>query len=323
MPVLRLCGGSVSMRRAPKRTSPLSSSAKPATIRKSVVLPQPEGPSKVKNSPSAMVIEMSSTARTAPKDRLTRSIPMLAKGQRRERARSARRLDGFLELLERLGALRVPALLVVFEELQARERRHGARQRREVEVLARRPAEGRLQDHLTDVLARDVVDELLRRVRVRPALDDRDALHQCEGAVGRVDGLDRRAVARPKRTGIFERHPERVLAIADPLEHERRAVQHPRVGEQRLELRPAGVAAAPLLDEHGRVRIGGAGIRRVGEGDLALVFWVEEVAPALRAAGLRNAFVFWRMTRRCTLVPVHSPSGSRNWAGTASASFVL
>jgi len=31
---------------------------------------------------SAMVIEISSTARTAPKDRLTRSIPMLAKGQR-------------------------------------------------------------------------------------------------------------------------------------------------------------------------------------------------------------------------------------------------
>src|SRR4051812_9611183 len=175
MPVLRLCGGSVSMRRAPKRTSPLSSSAKPATIRNSVVLPQPDGPSKVKNSPSAIVIEMSSTARTAPKDRLTRSIPMLANGQLpRQWARSARRLNGFLELLERLGALRVPALLVVFEELQARERRHGARQRREVEVLARRPAEGRLQDHLTDVLARDVVDELLRRVRVRPALDDRE-----------------------------------------------------------------------------------------------------------------------------------------------------
>jgi hypothetical protein len=60
MPVLRLCGGSVSMRCSPKRIGPASSSAKPATMRSSVVLPQPDGPSSVKNSPSATVTDTSS-----------------------------------------------------------------------------------------------------------------------------------------------------------------------------------------------------------------------------------------------------------------------
>ena len=59
------------MRSEPKRISPLSSSQKPAIMRKSVVLPQPEGPSRVKNSPSPTVRSTSSTARTVPKLRLT------------------------------------------------------------------------------------------------------------------------------------------------------------------------------------------------------------------------------------------------------------
>ena len=67
MPVLRLCGGSVSMRCSPNRMRPASSSQNPATMRSSVVLPQPDGPSSVKNSPSRTAIDTSSTARTVPK----------------------------------------------------------------------------------------------------------------------------------------------------------------------------------------------------------------------------------------------------------------
>ena len=74
MPVLRLCGGSVSMRSSPNRMRPVSSSQNPATIRSSVVLPQPDGPSSVKNSPSRTAIDTSSTARTAPKVRATPSM---------------------------------------------------------------------------------------------------------------------------------------------------------------------------------------------------------------------------------------------------------
>src|SRR3954447_10115194 len=287
MPVLRLCGGSVSMRRSPKHTSPASRSAKPATMRRSVVLPQPDGPRSVKNSPSAIVSDTSSTARTGPNDRLTRSIAMLAKGAVLIRA-SACRLDGVLQLLERFRTLRRPALLVIGQDLEARQRRHAAGELREVEVLARRPSEGRLEDHLAHVLAGHVIDEPLRTLRVRRAPDDRDALHERERAVTRVDGRDRRAVARPERAGIFERHAERVLAVADALEDEGRAVEDLGIGEERLELRPAGVAAAPMLDEHGRVRIGRARVCRIRESDLALVFRVEEIAPALRPLAGRN-----------------------------------
>jgi hypothetical protein len=53
-------------------------------------LPQPDGPSSVKNSPLGIVSDTSSTARTAPKDRLTRSIAMLAKGAVLARARLAK-----------------------------------------------------------------------------------------------------------------------------------------------------------------------------------------------------------------------------------------
>src|SRR5262245_29692848 len=40
-------------------------------MRRQVVLPDPDGPSSVKNSPSSMSRLMSSTARTSPKSRLT------------------------------------------------------------------------------------------------------------------------------------------------------------------------------------------------------------------------------------------------------------
>src|SRR3954467_13633286 len=62
------------MRLPLKLIAPESISQKPAIMRKSVVLPHPDGPSSVKNSPSRISSETSRTARTSPKERLTQSI---------------------------------------------------------------------------------------------------------------------------------------------------------------------------------------------------------------------------------------------------------
>ena len=56
------------------RTVPAVGSSKPPIIRSSVVLPQPLGPSRPKNSPGRMESETSSTATKSPKRFETRSI---------------------------------------------------------------------------------------------------------------------------------------------------------------------------------------------------------------------------------------------------------
>src|SRR5205085_9514096 len=121
MPVLRRCGGSVSMRSSPNRTRPASSSQKPATMRKSVVLPHPDGPSSVKNSPSRTAIDTSSTARTVPNVRATPSIVIAVT---RTSRLSARAPDDVLDLLRGLDALLHPSVLVVIDELHFFELRH-------------------------------------------------------------------------------------------------------------------------------------------------------------------------------------------------------
>src|SRR5689334_8860655 len=124
MPVLRRCGGSVSMRCSPNRMRPVSSSQNPATMRSSVVLPQPDGPSRVKNSPSRAASDTLSTARTVPKLRATPSIVIAVT----RAAASARPADDVLDLLRGLDALLRPGVLVVIDELHGGELRHRARQ---------------------------------------------------------------------------------------------------------------------------------------------------------------------------------------------------
>src|SRR5215470_14725523 len=149
MPISRRWAGSLSMRRSPKRISPASSSQNPAIMRRRVVLPQPDGPSRVKNSPSATSRSTPSTARTLPK---LRDAPVILMP-----ATLAAVLDDVLDLLEGLGALLGPAFLVVLGELDRRHRRHAARQLGEVDVAAGRAAVSRLQDHLTRGLGVDEV----------------------------------------------------------------------------------------------------------------------------------------------------------------------
>ena len=67
--------------------------SKPASMRRSVVLPQPDGPRSEKNSPAAMVSETSSRAVNEPKRRVTRRTSMIG-ADRSAWARSRQRLPG-------------------------------------------------------------------------------------------------------------------------------------------------------------------------------------------------------------------------------------
>ena len=68
---LRRCGGSPSTRSSRMKISPLVALTKPPIRLSVVVLPQPDGPRRQKNSPSAISSVTPSTALTEPKRRLT------------------------------------------------------------------------------------------------------------------------------------------------------------------------------------------------------------------------------------------------------------
>src|SRR5258705_12266042 len=112
---------------------PASSSAKPAIIRSSVVLPHPEGPRRVNNLPSSIVAETLSTARTAPKVRLTLSRRIVV--TETTLPSSARVLDDRLDPVERRAAGLVPLHVVVGQDLVRGERRHAPRHRVKIDVL--------------------------------------------------------------------------------------------------------------------------------------------------------------------------------------------
>src|SRR5215471_5831594 len=59
-------GGSSVTSRSPIEIVPAVTSSRPAIIRSSVDLPQPDGPTRTRNSPLAIVSETSSTATTSP-----------------------------------------------------------------------------------------------------------------------------------------------------------------------------------------------------------------------------------------------------------------
>src|SRR5665213_2788375 len=67
----RLLGARSVTSRSPIQISPEVTSSSPAIILRSVDLPQPDGPTMTRNSPSKMSRETPSTAVTAPKDFVT------------------------------------------------------------------------------------------------------------------------------------------------------------------------------------------------------------------------------------------------------------
>ena len=64
--------------RSPMRISPSLTDSSPASIRSAVVLPDPDGPTSTRNSPSAAVSVSSRTASTASKRLVTESKETLA-----------------------------------------------------------------------------------------------------------------------------------------------------------------------------------------------------------------------------------------------------
>src|SRR3546814_7666266 len=62
--MLRLCGGLSASDRPPRRMSPAVGVSKPASIINVVVLPEPEGPRRVRNSPRPIARSSAATARS-------------------------------------------------------------------------------------------------------------------------------------------------------------------------------------------------------------------------------------------------------------------
>src|SRR5215510_11500884 len=73
MATLRFTGSMKFTSRPPITISPESASSRPATARRIVLFPHPEGPSRTRNSPSAIRRETSLTASTLP-NRFTRCL---------------------------------------------------------------------------------------------------------------------------------------------------------------------------------------------------------------------------------------------------------
>src|SRR6267378_392449 len=119
-------------------TSPASGATKPATVRRVVVLPQPEGPRRVKNSPGATSSDTPSSARVAPyRFSRPRSATSAARASLSEApCSSARSTGAAAELLRDLG--REPHRFVGgAEEQLARERRLPLRRQVHVDQLPR------------------------------------------------------------------------------------------------------------------------------------------------------------------------------------------
>ena len=71
MPMSRFSTGTFSTLRSPMRMLPLSGKWNPAMVRSSVVLPDPDGPSRAKNPPSSKAMDTSSSATVRPKRLVT------------------------------------------------------------------------------------------------------------------------------------------------------------------------------------------------------------------------------------------------------------
>src|SRR5712692_181356 len=309
MPMLRSWGLSWSTRRSPNQISPASGAPKPAMSRSSVVLPQPEGPSSVKSSPSAISSVTRSTAVTRSKPFVTlRSEMFIGPGSARPAhpestilaaARAAARLrllpDRFdlraEPRLEGVGALLGDALVVDVGDLAVEVGAHAARELdghlrvgagRSLDLVPGRDREEpALREDLLPALGEQELDEGARRLGVARSGKDGHRLGRHEGV------LRRHELDVETRELLLERHVRRdgeagaVLAFG----HDRRHVPAPRgevagVRGELLEPLPA-----LLLPVHGQNHL----VRRVRRrrargralGDLALELRVQQVVPLL------------------------------------------
>src|SRR5258708_5815278 len=178
----RRCAGSLKQDLPAIRMSPLSGSSKPAIIRSMVVLPQPDGPSSVQNSPSPTANDASESAATSPNcletpAQSTIVAGVMASATARELASGlALRGDDLSHLLRPGAGVLVPVGRVV--EARAGELAGGIVVRQALDLLRRLDiARGDREVHQLGGAGDDIgavveVDELLRREPVGRAFSD-------------------------------------------------------------------------------------------------------------------------------------------------------
>src|SRR3989440_2263744 len=187
MPILRAYGGNPSTRRSPNRMSPPSTGEKPATMRSSVVLPQPDGPSSVNSSPSPISSVTRSTAVAAPNRLVTSRSAILIRSRF-----LPDRLDVAAEpRLERLRALGGHGLVVDVRHVAGEVRADAAgelhrhlrrRARRALHLVSRRDREqAALHEDLLAALGQEKLDERARRLWITRAGEDGHRLRRDEG----------------------------------------------------------------------------------------------------------------------------------------------
>src|SRR6185295_10065852 len=207
---------------SPARTiSPPSGSTRPATMRSSVVLPQPEGPRSARNSPGAASSDTPSTATTAPKALRSRrtlsagatpltagDAPAATPGSTRDLAPPALR-----PLRELLGHQ-----IGVGEEHALHERAVGHELRqigRELHLLVGGPRELALAEAELALRRQEDRDVLLRELPLLAPLGHRDGGHDADRALARVGRRHRHTLQGGRAGPVRVPHRERDVAALE------------------------------------------------------------------------------------------------------------
>src|SRR5690349_14995117 len=201
------------MLRPSTRTSPASGTTKPAIVRISVVLPQPEGPSRVTSAPGGTDSVTESIAGVAPK---CLTSPSMSSRRPRvpEPAAVMSLTDDLVELVGPGAEALVDRVLVEGDGV-AGLRQHARELAAGCDLAIARPHVPDLGDHLLPLRADDPVDELRGEIFFA-ALQDRHALEDDRGRL-RAHHLDLHALVGERFDGRRRRHHDRHLPLRERL----------------------------------------------------------------------------------------------------------
>src|SRR5713226_5190637 len=198
---------------------PAETVSSPAIMRSVVVLPQPDGPSMVKNSVSRTSKLTSSTAARSPAAVVNRLV--------RLRTMSSRLGTGDPrpgDVAPSLGREQLVELLEVRRAVARRGERivgkgfdvfGGGKSRRRRRVGTRGAPLVEVDENGVGRLGADVVEEFFRVVGIWSALDERVAVIDQRRAVARIDRFDRVAFVLHDEDVELAREPDRELALGD------------------------------------------------------------------------------------------------------------
>src|SRR5215467_6701370 len=270
-------------------TWPESGSTRPATMRSTVLFPQPDGPSSERNSPGAASSETSSTATTGPnvlrsRRRLSAGAALVtgggAIGPRSASARdlappALRPLGELLRHQIRVGEVHAPDDVAVRHEL--------GEVRRQLDGLVARAGELRLGEAELAFGRQQRADVFLRELALLAGLRHGDRRDDADRAFLRVRGRDRHALRGGGTRAV--RIPDGdgdVSALEQRNDLVRLRVHHLHVRLELLDRLEAGIdvldgAAVEPRRRHQELLSRRA--RDIGDGELALVDGTPEVGP--------------------------------------------